>query len=128
MMDESQEGMIGAMADLPDVSGMNLEMTKDQKLRAAALILGIRYHVDTIIKDAEYLKVMIEKEREAKFSNDPDAQMWHLRPTTVNRVIHIANEFEQFLLGNRSQIAAITDETIRSDDGERAQGSVEDAA
>ena len=84
---------------LADIRNMELNMTDGQKLRAAALVMAIRYHTETIIKDPAYLQLMMQKEKEAKFSNDPDAQLWHLKPTTVDAVIHIAQSFEAFLLG-----------------------------
>ena len=99
MDEDSASGMVGAIASLPDIADMSLDLTKDEKLRSASLILAIRYHVDTIIKDPRYLEIMIAREKEAKFSNDPEAEQWHLRPTTVEAVVHIAMAFEHFLKG-----------------------------
>jgi hypothetical protein len=94
--------------DLADVRDMQLDLTKEEKLRSAALIMAIRYHVETIIKDADYLQAMIAREKEMQFSNDPDKELWHLRPSTVTSVVHIAAEFERFLKGEPSSIASVS--------------------
>lgn len=93
---ENEKALLGVV---PDIADAHLDLTKDQKLRMAALMLAIRYHVDTIIKDARYLELMLQKEKEAKFSNDPDAAIWHLNPSTTERVVQIAQSFESFLRG-----------------------------
>jgi hypothetical protein len=64
-----------------------LDLTHEEKLRTTALMMAIRYHVDTIIKDANMYQTMV-------------AQGKHLTPSTVGLVIHIAREFEGFLRGN----------------------------
>ncbi len=124
-MEEKNE-MVDTVGTLPDLADMPLDLTPEQKLRAGALLMAIRYHIDTIIKDPEYLKVMIEREEKMKFSNDPDKDLWHLKPTTVKKVIHIANEFEAFLKGERSAIQSVSidGQEIEADNG-RAQDIVE---
>lgn len=106
-----------AIDELPaDVRDMNLNLDPVQKVRTVALMLGIKYYTDTIIKDATYLQLMMSREKEMKFSNEPDAALWHLRPASVNGVIACAQEFENFLLGNRSAVQSIKigDETIHA--------------
>ena|SRR5579859_4197399 len=124
MADDPKE-MVETMGTIPDVSEMKLDLTKDEKLRSASLLLAIRYHVDTIIKDAKYLELMMQREKEAKFSNDPEEQLrWHLQPTTVGAVLRIAQEFEQFLLGNRSAIASME---VNGEPVGRAQDKVQES-
>jgi len=117
MTDEISQSMADDFDQILDVRDMKLDLTKDEKLRTAALMMAIRYHTETIIKDAAYLQLMMQREKEAKFSNDPDIEMIHLRPSTVTAVVHIAREFELFLTGQPSQIASI------QVGGERLQGS-----
>src|SRR3990167_1422772 len=116
------------LGEIGDVSNMKLDLDREQKLRTVALMMGIRYYTDTIIKDPEYLKTMIAHEENMKFSNDPEKEIWHLRPANVNSVIHCAAEFEQFLMGNRSRFTRIQigEEVIDPADTARAQGEVED--
>ena len=75
-----------ALGDVPGVGDMELDLTKDERLRAAALIMAIRYHVETIVKDAAMYQAMMASDK-------------HLEPTTVDRVVLIAEQFERFLLG-----------------------------
>ena len=83
----------------------------------------------TIIKDPRYLELMIQKEKEAKFSNDPEQEHWHLRPSTARGVVGIALEFEAYLRGYHSLIASVKlgGEEIGPGAG-RAQGEVQDEA
>lgn len=128
MIDDSNENAIAAdIAGLPtDVRDMELNLSQDEKIRTLSLMMGIRYHVDTIIKDPRYLELMINKEKEAKFSNDPAQEHWHLRPSTARGVVGIAIEFENYLRGHHSAIASIRfgDEEIEPGAG-RAQGDVQ---
>ena len=89
------------------IGEMPIDLTKEQGLRSVALMLAIRYHTETIIKDADYLQKMIDREEKMKFSNAPDAESWHLKPSTVSAVMHIAREFEAFLLGKPSVITDV---------------------
>lgn len=103
MTDSIGNAMVGDMDALPsDVSNMELALPPEQKVRMVSLMMGIRYYTETIIKDAAYLQLMMQREKEAKFSNDAEEQhLWHLKPASVNGVLRCAQEFEQFLLGNR---------------------------
>lgn len=115
------------IGEITDVADMRLDLDPAQKLRTVALMMGIRYYTDTIIKDAAYLELMLRREKEMKFSNEPDAvkDLWHLRPANVGAVIYCAQEFEAFLLGHRSRIGGIKvgDEEIGP--GQGAQTEVE---
>src|SRR5688572_28157537 len=94
--------VLGGPFDAGPMGNVKLTLDKTESLRAIALMMGLRYATDTIIKDPEYLKVMIQREKDAKFSNEPNPEPFMLRPTTVARVVHAAAEFEAFLLGERS--------------------------
>jgi hypothetical protein len=108
-MSDANVDMSDTLGVLPEVGDMKLDLTKEEKLRTAALMLGIRYHVDTIIKDPRYLELMIQREKEAKYSpGDGSPDDWHLRPSTVIAVIHCAQEFEQYLLGNRPGMMVVS--------------------
>jgi hypothetical protein len=128
MIDDSNENAIAAdIAGLPtDVRDMELSLSQDEKIRTISLMMGIRYHVDTIIKDPRYLELMISKEKEAKFSNDPEQEHWHLRPSTARGVVGIALEFEAYLRGYHSAIASVKfgGEEIAPGAG-RAQGDMQ---
>ena len=128
-MAEEDRAMMETMEIVPDVADMKLDLTKEEKLRATSLMLGIRYYTDTIIKDAAYLQLMMQREKEAKFSNDPDEQvLWHLRPASVNGVIRCAQEFEQYLLGNRPGVRLMIGDQVvdppNPADSERAKGEI----
>lgn len=113
-MEESTKDMVDTLDLVPEVADMKIDLNKEEKLRSMSLMLGIRYYTDTIIKDAAYLQLMMQREKEAKFSNDPeDAVLWHLKPASVNGVIRCAQEFEQYLLGNRPGVVL----QIKHEDG-----------
>ena len=123
-----EDDMAMQIADAPlDIREITLDLTKPEKVRTVALMMGIRYHVDTIIKDPKYLELMMQKEKEAKFSNDPDRELWHLRPSTALGVVTIATMFEAYLLGQPSPIASIRygDDELPPGVG-RAQREVQD--
>lgn len=110
-----------------DISEMEMNLSQDEKLRTVALMMGIRYHVDTIIKDPRYLEIMIQREKEAKFSNEADQEHWHLRPTTARAVVGCALEFEAYLRGYRSHILSVEFDGEKVEPMERAQGSVQES-
>jgi hypothetical protein len=119
--------MTSQIADAPtDISEMKLDLTQDEKIRTVSLMMGIRYHVDTIIKDPRYLEVMIQREKEAKFSNEPDQEHWHLRPSTARGVVGIALEFEAYLRGYHSHFASIEFDGEKIEPVGRAQGEFQD--
>lgn len=100
--------MLDQIAESVDVREMKLDLEPAQKLRTIALMMGIRYYTDTIIKDPQYLQLMMQKEKEAAYSNNPqERELWHLRPANVLGVLNCAEAFEAFLLGKPSNIASI---------------------
>lgn len=96
------------MEEMPnEMLNMHLALDKSESIRYMALMLGIRYHVETIIKDPRYLELMMQREKEMKFSNDPDKDDWHLRPSTCASVIFCASMFEAYLSGKPSPIKEV---------------------
>lgn len=63
-----------------------LDLTKEEKLRATALMLAIKYHADTIVTDAPMYKALVKNQA-------------HLEPSTVHKVVDIAMQFDDFLRG-----------------------------
>jgi hypothetical protein len=105
---EGDHAMAEAIGDVTDIRDLKLDLDKAEKIRTVALMMGIRYYTETIIKDAGYLDRMIRYEDDCKRRNDPDTPPIHLRPATVAGVISAAHEFEQFLLGKSSIVQSIT--------------------
>mgnify|MGYP001617308615 CR=1 FL=1 len=125
MNDEND--MVNTIAGGPmDISEMNLNLSQEEKIRTISLMMGIRYHVDTIIKDPRYLELMIQKENAAKFSNDPNQEHWHLQPSTARGVVGIAMEFENYLLGRYSRIQSLQFGDDVMEPAGRAQGEVQE--
>lgn len=84
-----------------DVSDMDLELTKDEKRRVTALILGIKYHVETIVKDGSLYTAMVSTGK-------------HLEPTHVLKVVDIAIAFEEYIRdGGTVAIEPIAEEPKR---------------
>lgn len=69
-----------------------LMMAREEKIRATALVMAIKYVTDTVIKDAEML-------RELKHDTNQK-----IKPTHHMHVVEAAIEFERFLLGEHSNI------------------------
>lgn len=86
--------------DIPDIENMKLDLSKEEKLRTIALMLGIRYHVETICKDAEAMRELASRNV-------------HLSPTTAEKVIGVACQFEKYLCG---EVKVITYEVETGED------------
>jgi hypothetical protein len=67
-----------------DPDEQTLDLTHAEKLRATALMMAIRYHVETIVKDAPMLQTLL-------------AQGRSLTPTDEDAVIRIAKKFGRHL-------------------------------
>jgi hypothetical protein len=119
-----RDEMKDIIGDVADIRDLKLDLDKDEKLRTVALMLGIRFYGDTIIKDAAYLDRMIRYEEDRERRNDPDIPPFHLRPASVAGVVTAAHEFEQFLRGSSSIVKAITVGGVKLEP-ERAQGTYE---
>ena len=63
--------MSETLGEVTDIGDMRLDLTKDEKLRTVSLMLGIRYYVETIIKEAAMAQFVVAREKELKFGNDP---------------------------------------------------------
>ena len=74
------------IASVPSVANMQLDLTKDEKLRTTALMLAVRYHQDTVVKEGELYQQMKMDQKQ-------------LRTTSAKIVVEYAWEFEQYLRG-----------------------------
>ncbi len=88
--------------DVPEIGDMPLDLTKEEKLRVTALMLVIRYHVETIIKEGTLYQAM---------RMDPEV---HLRPTTTMMVIDIAGNFEEYLRNGGAVRLVSRDEELQA--------------
>ena len=73
-------------ASLQPLNDMPLDLTKDEKLRCAALTMAINYYIETICKDAALYTAMTMK-------GDT------LKPATYDGVVAVALRFEAYLAG-----------------------------
>lgn len=76
---------IPGLAPIFDPMNQTMEMSKDEKRRMGALVLAIKYHVDTIVQDAGMYKALVKSGA-------------HLKPTHVMQVVEIAVAFDAFIL------------------------------
>lgn len=67
-----------------DVENMELDMTREEKLRATALLLASRYYVETICKDGALYTAMVMRGET-------------LSPATSNGIVGIACQFHDYL-------------------------------
>ena len=67
-----------------DIENTELDMTREEKLRATALLLASRYYVETICKDGALYTAMIMKGEQ-------------LKPATSNAIVGIACQFHDYL-------------------------------
>ena len=80
--------------DIFDPQEMNLSLTKEEKLRATALLLATRYYIETICKDGNLYQAMVNRGVT-------------LTPATSVSLVRIAGEFENYLLGKKCSIASV---------------------
>jgi len=73
-------------AALQSFNNMPLDLTKDEKMRCAALTMAINYYIETICKDAALYTAMTMK-------GDT------LKPATYDGVVAVALRFEAYLAG-----------------------------
>lgn len=113
----TQEEMAGAVG-LPFVQGvtdMQLDLDKDQKLRAAALMMAIKYHLDTICRDPMMYQQM-----------KMDGRVF--QPTMAKNVVAEALLFETYLRGDYAQIVQIGLDEMAEAFGEQVGGPEESTA
>lgn len=99
MIDEPEEIIEGQIADdagIPNVRGvleMNLDLTRDEKLRATALMMAVSYHKETIVKDGAMYQTM-------------KANGTNLRASDPKQVLDAALVFEGYLRGHYNEMVA----------------------
>ena len=79
------------IASVPSVANMQLDLTKDEKLRTTALMLAVRYHQDTVVKEGELYQQMKMDQKQ-------------LRTTSAKIVVEYAWEFEKYLRGESETV------------------------
>jgi hypothetical protein len=96
MIEENEEQQVGEMAGIPQVReilDMSLDLSKDEKLRATALMMAVSYHKETIVKDGSMYQTM-------------KANGTNLRPSQPAAVLDAAIVFEGYLRGHYNDIVA----------------------
>jgi hypothetical protein len=94
--EKSEERAATEAAGLPQVSeilDMSLDLTRDEKLRATALMMAVSYHKETIVKDGSMYQTMT-------------AQGKNLRATAPQQVVDAALVFEGYLRGHYNEMVA----------------------
>lgn len=97
MTDEPEEILEGQIADdagipnVREVLEMNLDLTRDEKLRATALMMAVSYHKETIVKDGSMYQTM-------------KANGTNLRASDPKQVLDAALVFEGYLRGHYNEL------------------------
>lgn len=94
------QAMIEDMQAMPVVGDIKLELTPGQKLRTVALMMAIRYHTETIVKDGVMYQALMASGR-------------NLEPTTYMKVVQIAMAFEAYLLMGPDSDEEVRDEMLK---------------
>lgn len=93
-MNEDQPISAAEVAGVPQVSeilDMSLDLTREEKLRATALMMAVSYHKETIIKDGSMYQTMT-------------AQGKNLRDSAPQQVVDAAIVFEGYLRGQYNDL------------------------
>lgn len=97
MTDEPEDDVKDQIADaagLPNVRevlDMSLDLTRDEKLRATALMMAVSYHKETIVKDGAMYQTM-------------KANGTNLRSSNPQQVLDAAMAFEGYLRGHYNEL------------------------
>ncbi len=97
MSDEAENDLKAQVADaagLPNVAevlNMELDLSRDEKLRATALMMAVSYHKETIVKDGQMYQTM-------------KANGTNLRATDPKQVVDAAIVFEGYLRGHYNEL------------------------
>jgi len=91
--DDIKDQIAGAagLPNVPEILNMNLDLSRDEKLRATALMMAVSYHKETIVKDGSMYQTM-----KANGSN--------LRASEPKQVVDAAMAFEGYLRGHYNEI------------------------
>ena len=95
-IDDELKGQVaeaGGLPNMPEILNMNLDLTRDEKLRATALMMAVSYHKETIVKDGQMYQTM-------------KANGTNLRATAPTQVIDAALVFEGYLRGHYNELVA----------------------
>jgi hypothetical protein len=79
------------LPNVPKILDMNLELSRDEKLRMSALMMAVSYHKDTIVRDSQMYQTM--KLNGANF-----------RATDSKQVLDAALVFEGYLRGHYNEM------------------------
>lgn len=97
MSDEAEDELkqsVTEAAGIPQVReilDMSLDLNKDEKLRATALMMAVSYHKETIVKDGQMYQTM-------------KANGTNLRSSEPRQVIDAAMAFEGYLRGHYNEL------------------------
>jgi hypothetical protein len=92
--EDDVKGRIADAAGLPNVRevlDIDLDLTRDEKLRATALMMAVSYHKETIVKDGSMYQTM-------------KANGTNLRSSEPRQVIDAAMAFEGYLRGHYNEL------------------------
>jgi len=88
-----QAGEISGVPQVREILDMSLDLNKDEKLRATALMMAVSYHKETIVKDGNMYQTM-------------KANGTNLRASQPAQVIDAAIVFEGYLRGHYNELVA----------------------
>ena len=97
--DEIEDKIEGEVVDaaglpnVPEILNMSLDLSRDEKLRATALMMAVSYHKETIVKDGAMYQTM-------------KANGTNLRATDPKQVLDAAVIFEGYLRGYYNELVA----------------------
>lgn len=93
-LDDDLKAQVAEAAGLPNVPellNMELDLSRDEKLRATALMMAVSYHKETIVKDGSMYQTM-------------KANGTNFRSTDPRQVVDAAMVFEGYLRGHFSDL------------------------
>lgn len=97
MIEEPEDHIEGQVADaagipnMPEILNMELDLSRDEKLRATALMMAVSYHKETIVKDGTMYQTM-------------KANGTNLRASDPKQVLDAAIVFEGYLRGYYNEL------------------------
>lgn len=97
--DEAEAGLkaqvveAAGIPNVPELLNMQLDLTRDEKLRATALMMAVSYHKETIVKDGQMYQTM-------------KANGTNFRTTDPKQVVDAALVFEAYLRGHFNELVA----------------------
>lgn len=89
----SQVAGASGLPSAPELLNMQLDLTRDEKLRATALMMAASYHKETIVKDGQIYQTM-------------KANGTNFKTTDPRQVVDAAIVFEGYLRGHFNELVA----------------------